>query len=92
MSKHALSEAEAKSVRTALDCIQEAQNLVNAAARELCSLDGFGNQWRRACKLGDQIKSEWYRLEQFHPRRIDVERSQFVRKVVREVSDSMVSR
>ena len=61
-------------VRHALDCIQEAQNLLAEACRTICSVPGYDSggfektPYGRLCKLHDTVKAEWHRLEQFRPR------------------------
>ena len=55
------AESETK-VRNALDLLQEAQSLVNQAAAELCSVDGFGREWSKSAKVHDAIKAYWHQV------------------------------
>ena len=57
-----LSDEDIAKVRRALDIIQEAQNMVNAAAREICSVPGFAKQWSGSRKPYEAVKGYWYRL------------------------------
>ena len=47
-------------VRKALDLIRYAQSIVGEAAQELCSVDGFTDEWTGVNRLYDAIKQEWH--------------------------------
>lgn len=66
----ALTEQERQKVRNALACLQQAQYLVDDAARELCSVNGFAREWSDLAKLHDQVKRRWHRIE---PRRVTLQ-------------------
>jgi hypothetical protein len=57
-------------VKKALDLIQHAQNIIGEAAQELCSVDGFADEWTRVNKLYDTVKQEWHTVNN---RRIQVD-------------------
>ena len=50
-------------VLEALRLIEEAQNTLYHAAQCLCSVPEFGQEYEKACKLGDAVKTSWYRLD-----------------------------
>lgn len=47
-------------VTSALQKIEEAQGIINEAASELSSVDGFADEWGKVCGLYDQVKEVWY--------------------------------
>ena len=47
-------------VEVALECIEEAQQLIGRAAQALCSVSGLGREWRRLGALYDQAKRIWH--------------------------------
>ena len=49
-------------VRAALEKIETAQNLINAAAQDLCPVDGFGDEWSAASDVHRAVKDYWYRV------------------------------
>ena len=49
--------------RAALDLLEKAQNLVNTAAQEICSVNGLSDEWTTLCQLHDNIKAHWHELE-----------------------------
>ncbi len=51
---------EREKVQTALHLIQEAQSLINQAASELCSVNGFANEWSASGKVYERIKRYWH--------------------------------
>ena len=57
-------------VRQALDLIQHAQSVIGEAAQELCSVDGFADEWTGVNRLYDTIKQEWHAVNN---RRIQTE-------------------
>ena len=57
-------------VKKALDLIQHAQSAIGEAAQELCSVDGFADEWTSVNRLYDTVKQEWHTLNN---RRIQVE-------------------
>ena len=57
-------------VKKALDLIQHAQNIIGEAAQELCSVDGFADEWTSVNKLYDTVKQEWHTVNN---RRIQVD-------------------
>lgn len=60
--KVTLAEDDIAKVRRALDIIQEAQNLVNAAAREICSVPGFSREWSDSRRPYEVVRDYWYKL------------------------------
>ena len=54
-------EHEAK-VRECLALLQEAQGLVNQAARALSCVPGFADQWSDLGEPYDAIKKHWYKI------------------------------
>jgi hypothetical protein len=57
-------------VRQSLDLIQHAQSVIGEAAQELCSVDGFADEWTGVNRLYDTIKQEWHAVNN---RRIQTE-------------------
>lgn len=49
-------------VKKALDLIQHAQIVIGEAAQELCSVDGFADEWTNVNRLYDTVKTEWHRV------------------------------
>lgn len=47
----------------ALRMIEEAQNLINAAAQELCDVRGMCPEWEASSRLHDQVNKYWYRVK-----------------------------
>lgn len=47
-------------VQKALRAIQDAQNLIALACRELCSAPGIGESYGATCRLHDQVKAHWH--------------------------------
>jgi hypothetical protein len=47
-------------VKKALDLIQHAQSVIGEAAQELCSVDGFADEWTSVNRLYDIVKQEWH--------------------------------
>jgi hypothetical protein len=47
-------------VKKALDLIQYAQSVIGEAAQELCSVDGFADEWTSVNRLYDTVKQEWH--------------------------------
>jgi ribosomal protein L37AE/L43A len=72
-----LSDKMLEHVRSCLAILQEAQDLCNTAAQELCPVPGFADQWSKLSAPYDAVKAAWYlvhnRLEQM---RIRAERGQ----------------
>jgi hypothetical protein len=50
-------------VLEALDLIQEAQNLMDAACRKLCSVRGAARAYGRTCAMSTRIKEHWHCVE-----------------------------
>lgn len=61
-----LTEAEFKKVLRALAMIEEAQNLISAAARELCPVPGFVRQWEKSHKVYEHVKNYWHEVNHRH--------------------------
>ena len=57
-----MTDEERVHVQRALDLIQQAQLLINAAAQELCPVNGFANEWSASAKVHDNIKRYWHRV------------------------------
>jgi hypothetical protein len=57
-------------VRKTLDLIQHAQSVIGEAAQELCSVDGFADEWTGVNRLYDTIKQEWHTVNN---RRIQID-------------------
>ena len=57
-----LTDEENDRVANALGLIQEAHEMVSAAARELCGVRGFGDQWSASLSLDQAIKTYWHEL------------------------------
>jgi len=51
-------------VQKSLNLLEEAQGLINEAASELSSVDGFADQWSELGKLYDQVKATWHLVDQ----------------------------
>ena len=49
-----------RKVKRALDLIQYAQSVIGEAAQELCSVDGFADEWTSVNRLYDTVKQEWH--------------------------------
>jgi hypothetical protein len=47
-------------VNKALDLIQHAQSVIGEAAQELCSVEGFADEWTSVNRLYDIVKQEWH--------------------------------
>ena len=60
-------------VKRALDLIRYAQSVIGEAAQELCSVDGFADEWTRVNRLYDTVKQEWHTVNN---RRIEVDSEQ----------------
>jgi hypothetical protein len=58
--------AEAR-VKTALEKIESAQNLLSSACADLSAIIGSVPHWRRASKLSDRCHDAWRKLA-YHPR------------------------
>lgn len=56
---------EAAEVRlgAALEAIEQAQRLIDRAARELCDVSGMASEWRRLGALHGQVKRAWYAVQ-----------------------------
>ncbi len=50
-------------LRSALEKIERAQKLVNEAGEDLCSIEGYGDQWTEVCKLHDSVKATWHQVD-----------------------------
>jgi hypothetical protein len=57
-------------VKKALDLIQHAQSVIGEAAQELCSVDGFADEWTGVNRLYDTVKRVWHTVNN---RRIQVD-------------------
>lgn len=57
-----MTAEERVKVQTALHLIQEAQGLINQAACELCSVNGFSREWSASGKVYEQVKRYWHRV------------------------------
>lgn len=53
---------DANRIVSALKLIQEAQNLLAGACRELCPLSGIGNAYDETCRIHDIIKDHWHNI------------------------------
>jgi hypothetical protein len=49
-------------VGAALGKIERAQMLVNDAGEDLCSVDGFSDQWSEVCDLYSAVKDQWHNV------------------------------
>lgn len=49
-------------VHESLRIIQEAQSLSNEAARELCPVHGFADEWSESVIVHDAIKAYWHQV------------------------------
>lgn len=58
-----LSVEHQANVLAALDKIETAQNLINAAALDLSPINGFGDEWSAAAPVYDAVSAYWYRVE-----------------------------
>lgn len=58
-----LAERKSK-IGNSLRLIEEAQNNLYHAAREICSVPGLGKEWSKVGKMGDQVKELWHHLEE----------------------------
>jgi hypothetical protein len=47
-------------VQTALETIEEAQRLLSQAAEDLCSVEGFADEWRATLQVYETLKAHWY--------------------------------
>lgn len=61
-SPYPLGETNVEHVQEALRIIQDAQNLINHAAQELCPVDGFADEWSESVMVHDAIKEYWHRV------------------------------
>jgi hypothetical protein len=61
-SPTSLSAEHAEHVYEALRIIQEAQSLINEAARQLCPVDGFAEEWSESVVVHDAIKTYWHQV------------------------------
>lgn len=61
--KVVLTDEECTRVRRALDIIEQAQNLINLAASELCPVQGFADEWSAAYQVHDTVKDYWCLVE-----------------------------
>jgi hypothetical protein len=61
-SPRPLSTEHAEHVYEALRIIQEAQSLINEAARALCPVDGFADEWSASADVHAAIKEYWHRV------------------------------
>jgi len=52
-------------IRAAMELIEEAQYLMNAAAQALCSVKGMGDAYGQTCRLGDNIKAHWHEVDEY---------------------------
>ena len=77
VSQQPLSDSMLRKVQSCLAILQEAQDLCNAAAQELCPVPGFADQWSKLSAPHDVVKAAWHtvncRLSQM---RIRAERGQ----------------
>lgn len=62
----AITPNESRKVLSALNEIERAQNIIYGAAQLLCSVPGFGEEWGRVGKLGDNTKALWHRINDRH--------------------------
>ena len=60
--KECLTDEENDRVANALSLIQDAQEMVSAAARELRGVRGFGDQWSASLPLYQAIKTYWHEI------------------------------
>lgn len=65
--------AEAK-VEEALRLIEQAQNILDRAAQQLCPIIGLVKEWQRVGTLSDKCKAEWHRLNELVGTKPDGER------------------
>lgn len=49
-------------IQEALAKIEEAQNLISAAAQDLSPIPGFAAEWHATCRLYERVKRHWYRV------------------------------
>lgn len=76
-TKEPLSSEMMAKVANCLDILQEAQNLCNAAAQELCPVPGFADQWSGLSKPHDAVKAAWHMVNnRLNTMRIRAERGQ----------------
>lgn len=52
-------------VFSALDAIERAQNVIEQAARELSSVEGYAEPWGKLCRFHAQVKKQWHALNNF---------------------------
>jgi len=48
---------------SALGKLEEAQNLIEEAAEQLCSVDGAVDLWEKTCELRDVVQQHWYAIK-----------------------------
>lgn len=53
-------EAAEARLGAALEAMEQAQRLIDRAARELCDVSGMASEWRRLGALHGQVKRAWY--------------------------------
>lgn len=59
IDRPALSEEHRQKVQACLDILQEAQNLCDTAAQELCSVPGFANEWSKLGSTYTHVRNAW---------------------------------
>lgn len=58
-----LTPAEETKVRSGLNLIQAAQNAINVAAQELCSVRGFADEWSASSEPYNAVKTYWHLVD-----------------------------
>jgi len=50
-------------VENALEKVEEAQRLLDKAAQDLCSVDGYAAEWKATCELYQKVKEHWHEVD-----------------------------
>lgn len=58
-----MSPEDIAKIQSALNEIEEAQNIIESAARELCSVPNFGEQWTEVCELRRTVNAQWHKVD-----------------------------
>jgi len=67
--RHPPSRMDPK-LKSAMEKLEAAQHLVDDAASDLCSVEGFADQWTELGRLYDTVKKHWHMLDS---RRMELE-------------------
>lgn len=59
---HELTDAEIAKAKACLSILENAQDFVYRAARELCAVRGFAEEWNKLDQPAAAIKAHWYAI------------------------------